>query len=159
MWTSENTHLSTSWTQPTICDVKWYLFKSQQMPQHRCPQDQSIIDVWRQQHGAWKKACRTSYCGFLSFPITNEWTFMKSPLNLQCSCMTKLLVKCVKFYVSAALQKCYIRHTQSCCYLIRLKTDIARDTVRHVFSTSPRRCVKQWLFRTVLDALLNMYQY
>jgi len=43
----------------------------------------SITDAWRQQYGAWKKACRTSGCGFLSFPITNELNFMKSPLNLQ----------------------------------------------------------------------------
>jgi hypothetical protein len=123
----------------------------------------SIIDVWRQQHGAWKKACRTSYIGFLSFPITNEWTFMKSPLNLRlvqlhdqvtCQMCKMLCSSCSK----EMLQKT-IRHIQSCCYLIRLKTDIARDTVKHVFSTSSCRSVKEWLFRTVIDALLNMYQY
>jgi hypothetical protein len=99
----------------------------------------SIIDVWRQQHGAWKKACWISCCGFLSFPITNKWTFMKLPLNLHLaqlhdqvtSHMHKMLCSsCSK----EMLQKTW-RHTQLCCYLIRIKTDMVRDTVRHVFST------------------------
>lgn len=114
----------------------------------------SITDVWRQQHGAWKKACRISLCGFLSFPITNEWIFMESPLKshlvqlhdqVTCQMHKMLCSNCSK----KMLQKTW-RHTQLCCYLIRIKTDMVRDTVRHVLSTyhvdpSSSDCSEPWL--------------
>lgn len=121
---------------------------------HNTVVHKSITDVWRQQHRAWKKVCRISYYGFLSFPITNEWTFMKSPLNLHlvqlhdqvtCQMYKMLCSSCSK----EMLQKTW-RHTQLCCYLIRIKTDMIRYTVRHVFSTyhvdpSSSDCSEPWL--------------
>jgi hypothetical protein len=115
-----------------------------------------------------KKSLQGQLLWFSQFPHHQWMDFHEVPIKFTLSAaawpiylqMHKMLHS---NYSKEMLQKTWW-HIQLCCYFIRIKTDMVRDTVRDVFSTyhvdpSSSDCLEPWLMHySICINIKNFYQ-